>query len=48
MLALADKGYAKALADNVHLARGLNIHKGDLTYKAVAESLNLPFTAWAA
>ena len=48
VLALADKGYGKALADNEHLARGLNIHKGDLTYKAVAESLNLPFKAWAA
>ena len=48
VLALADKGYAKALADNEHLARGLNIHKGELTYKAVAESLDLPFSAWAA
>ncbi len=48
VLALADKGYAKALADNEHLARGLNIHAGNLTYKAVAESLDLPFKVWAA
>lgn len=48
VMALADKGYAKALAENEHLARGLNIHSGDLTYKAVADSLNLPFKAWAA
>ena len=48
VLALADKGYAKALGDNPHLARGLNIHKGDLTYKAVADSLGLPFKPWAA
>jgi alanine dehydrogenase len=47
VLALADKGYEQALAGNEHLARGLNIHKGDLTYKAVAESLNLPFKPWA-
>ncbi len=48
VLALANKGYSKALADNEHLSRGLNIHKGDLTYAAVAESLDLPFKAWAA
>ena len=30
------------------LARGLNIQKGDLTYKAVADSLGLPFKPWAA
>ncbi len=47
-LALADKGYARALGDDPHLQRGLNIHKGDLTYKAVADSLGLPFTAWTA
>jgi alanine dehydrogenase len=48
VLALADKGYAKALGDDPHLARGLNIHRGDLTYQAVAESLGLPFRPWAA
>ena len=48
VLTLAIKGYSKALADNEHLSRGLNIHKGDLTYAAVAESLDLPFKAWAA
>ena len=47
VLALADKGYAKAMADNPHLARGLNIHKGTLTYQAVADSLNLPYSPWA-
>ncbi len=46
VLSLANQGYEQALASNEHLARGLNIHKGDLTYRAVAESLNLPFTPW--
>jgi alanine dehydrogenase len=48
VLALADKGYARALGDNPHLERGLNIHKGDLTYQAVADSLGLPYKAWSA
>ena len=39
VLALADKGYRKALADDVHLAEGLNIHRGRVTYKAVADAL---------
>jgi len=42
-LALADKGYRQALADDVHLRRGLNIHEGKVTYKAVAEALNLKY-----
>jgi alanine dehydrogenase len=46
VLALANKGYRQAMADNEHLARGLNIHQGDLTYKAVADSLDLPFRPW--
>jgi alanine dehydrogenase len=46
VLALANKGYEKALADNEHLARGLNVHKGDLTYAAVSESLGIPFKPW--
>jgi alanine dehydrogenase len=48
VLALADKGYARALGDNPHLAHGLNIHQGDLTYQAVADSLGLSYKAWSA
>jgi len=48
VLALADKGYAKALGDDPHLQHGLNVHKGDLAYKAVADSLGLPYTGWTA
>ncbi|AKC85817.1 alanine dehydrogenase [Pseudoxanthomonas suwonensis] len=43
-LALADKGAVQALADDVNLRNGLNVHAGRLTYRAVAEGLNLPFT----
>ena len=42
-LALADKGYRKALLDDPHLREGLNVHLGKLTYKAVAEALNLEY-----
>jgi alanine dehydrogenase len=42
-LALADKGFA-AVLENPHLRAGLNVHRGWLTHKAVAESLDLPFS----
>jgi alanine dehydrogenase len=35
-LALAGKGYARACRENPHLMAGLNIHRGALTYEAVA------------
>jgi alanine dehydrogenase len=41
LLALADKGWRKALADDRHLLAGLNVHAGQITYKAVAEALSL-------
>ncbi len=40
-LALADRGL-QALAADPHLMRGLNVHDGAVTHKAVAESLDLP------
>jgi alanine dehydrogenase len=44
-LALANKGWKKALSQDPHLRNGLNVHDGKITYKAVAEALNLPFTS---
>ncbi len=41
-LALADQGLA-ALARDPHLRNGLNVHKGRITHRAVAESLGLAF-----
>lgn len=43
-LALADKGYKAALAENPHFRNGLNVHHGKVTYKAVAEDLGYVFT----
>jgi alanine dehydrogenase len=44
-LALADKGWRKAIADDPHLRNGLNVHEGKVTCRPVAEALGLPFTA---
>ncbi|QYX57168.1 alanine dehydrogenase [Roseovarius sp. SCSIO 43702] len=41
MLALADKGWKKACADDPHLMNGLNVHAGQLTYRAVGEALGI-------
>ena len=38
-VALADKGYKRALLDDPNLREGLNVHLGRVTYKAVAEAL---------
>jgi len=42
-LALADKGYRRALAEDPHLKNGLNVAGGKVTYKAVAEAHGLAF-----
>jgi alanine dehydrogenase len=41
-LSIADKGLA-AIMENPHLRAGLNVHRGRITYKAVADSLGLAF-----
>ena len=42
VLQLANKGYRKALEENPHLRNGLNIHRGKVTYAAVARDLGYP------
>jgi alanine dehydrogenase len=42
-LALADKGYKKALLENPNFREGLNVYKGKVTHKAVAEDLDYDF-----
>jgi alanine dehydrogenase len=42
-LALANKGYKKALQDDPHLAGGLNVHEGAIAHEAVAKDLGKPF-----
>ena len=41
MLALADKGWKRACAEDAHLLAGLNVHAGQLTYAAVGEALGM-------
>jgi alanine dehydrogenase len=43
VLALADKGPRRAMAEDPHLLAGLNVHAGRCTYEAVARDLGLPF-----
>ena len=42
-LALANKGVKRALLDDAHLLSGLNVHKGKVTYKAVADVLSYEY-----
>ncbi len=41
LLALADKGWKQACADDPHLLAGLNVHAGQLTYYAVGKALGI-------
>ena len=41
---IADQGYKKTLIENKNYLAGLNIYKGKITYKGVAEALNLTYT----
>lgn len=41
-LQLAEKGWKKACADNLELKLGLNVVKGKVVYKGVADAFNLP------
>jgi alanine dehydrogenase len=43
VIALAEKGWRKALSDDPHLLHGLNVHAGKVTYEAVAHDLNLSY-----
>ena len=43
-LRIADLGWQEALRSNPHLAAGLNVHDGKVTYKAVAQDLDYEWT----
>ena len=43
MLALANKGWKKACADDPHLLAGLNVHAGQITYEAVGQALGMDY-----
>lgn len=42
-LQLAEKGWKRACQENIELALGLNVIKGDVVYKAVSEAFELPY-----
>jgi alanine dehydrogenase len=42
-LELADKGYEKAARDNQDIAKGINIIRGKVTHKGVAEAFGLEY-----
>ena len=41
IFAVADKGWKQAMREDPHLAEGLNVHDGQITYQPVAEVLGL-------
>jgi len=45
VLEIAQQGVVKALQNNEHLRAGLHIHKGHITYSAVAEAVGKPYTS---
>ncbi len=46
--ALADHGWRQAIANDPGLARGLNVHAGQVTHEAVASALGLDYRAFRA
>jgi len=44
VLAIAERGWRRALSDDPHLRQGLNICRGRITHPAVAHDLDLPLT----
>ncbi len=45
VLQIAEQGWKKALQANVHLRDGLNVCRGKVTYREVAEALDMEFQA---
>ena len=46
VLEIAHKGYERAMQENSEIARGMNVVKGSIVHKAVAESLGLSYTPY--
>ena len=43
LLKLADQGYKKTLTENKNYLAGLNVYKGKVTFKGVAEAFNFDY-----
>jgi alanine dehydrogenase len=46
VLKLADKGAEEAMVSDAGLAKGLNIYDGQVTYQAVAEAFDIPYSPY--
>ncbi|WP_431470798.1 alanine dehydrogenase [Sphingosinithalassobacter sp. LHW66-3] len=46
VLAIANKGAARAMAEDGHLANGLNVSDGKIRHAAVAEAFGMEYEAW--
>ena len=44
LIKIADQGYKKTLQENKNYLAGLNVHKGKITFKGVADAFNLNYT----
>tara|TARA_B100001093_G_scaffold515691_1_gene592579 strand:- start:2600 stop:3712 length:1113 start_codon:yes stop_codon:yes gene_type:complete len=44
LIKLADQGYEKTLKENKNYLAGLNVFKGEVTYKGVADAFNLKYS----
>ena len=44
VLEIANKGWKKALQENREIKRGANVVQGNVTFKSVADALNLKYT----
>jgi alanine dehydrogenase len=45
VIAVADKGWKKAAADDPSLAKGVNLVEGRITHKGVADAFSFPYTS---
>jgi alanine dehydrogenase len=44
VLEIANKGYERAMKENLEIGRGINLIRGEVVHKAVAESLGMSYT----
>ena len=44
LLKLADQGYKKTLMENKNYLAGLNVYRGNITFKGVSDAFNLKYT----
>ena len=44
LLKLADQGYKKTLIENKNYLAGLNIYRGNITFKGVSDAFDLKYT----